>query len=354
MEYTRRDIGKMALATLALPRMFGANLFANTRFNGVQIGVITYSYRTLTDPNVILKTIQEEGINEIELMSNHVEAFLGAPSGRAAGAGGGGRGPGGPGPGGPGAGAPRGDGAPGAPAGAPGGPPRGGGRPGGRAPLTPEQQAAQQAAQDELRRWRSALSMDRVKGVKKQFNDAGIEVRLLCYNMPSTIADDEIEYAFTMAKALDVKAMSTTTQVSMAKRIAPFADKHKLMVGFHGHDQTDRVDEVSSPDTFAAVMAASKYHGVNLDIGHFTAANFDPVAYINENHARITNLHLKDRKKDHGANLPWGQGDTPIKPVLQLLKRTKWDIPANIEFEYPGDPVVEIPKCIEYAKEALA
>ena len=94
---------------------------------------------------------------------------------------------------------------------------------------------------------------------------------------------------------------------------------------------------------------------MNLDIGHFTAAGFDAVAFLKENHATITNLHLKDRKTpaNGGANVPWGQGNTPIKEVLQLLSREKWDIPANIEFEYPGDPLVEVPKCFQFCRDAL-
>jgi sugar phosphate isomerase/epimerase len=107
-------------------------------------------------------------------------------------------------------------------------------------------------------------------------------------------------------------------------------------------------------------MAAGKYLGANLDIGHYTSANGDPVAFIKAHHARITNLHVKDRKRDHGTNTVWGQGDTPIKDVLQLLKKEKWDIPANIEYEYgpageTADHVIEeMKKCLQYAKEALA
>ena len=93
---------------------------------------------------------------------------------------------------------------------------------------------------------------------------------------------------------------------------------------------------------------------MNLDIGHFTAANFDPIPYIKEHHARITNIHLKDRKKNQGDNMPWGQGETPIKEVLQLLKQNHYGFPANIEFEYPGDPLVEVPKCLDYCKQALS
>jgi sugar phosphate isomerase/epimerase len=95
---------------------------------------------------------------------------------------------------------------------------------------------------------------------------------------------------------------------------------------------------------------------VNLDIGHFTAANFDAVAYIREQHASITNLHLKDRKRDQGDTTPWGEGDAPIREVLQLLKREQWPIRAYVEYEYngKGTPVEESRVCLEYAKRALA
>jgi sugar phosphate isomerase/epimerase len=89
---------------------------------------------------------------------------------------------------------------------------------------------------------------------------------------------------------------------------------------------------------------------------HFTAANFDSVEFIKERHADITHLHLKDRKRNGGPNVEWGQGDAPIKQVLQLLKTAKYPIPAHVEYEYPGKSgcVEEVQKCVEFAKRALA
>jgi sugar phosphate isomerase/epimerase len=100
----------------------------------------------------------------------------------------------------------------------------------------------------------------------------------------------------------------------------------------------------------------SKYFKVNLDIGHFTAADFDAVAYIRQHHANITNLHLKDRKKNEGDNVSWGEGDTPIREVLEMLKREKWPIRTYIEYEYrgAGTPIQEVAKCFEYAKRILS
>jgi sugar phosphate isomerase/epimerase len=333
--YSRREFGSIALAgvplSLAALRAAGAGI--NSTFSGVQIGAITYSFRTLSTLDEIIKAMTTIGLGEAELMSNHAEAELGAPV----------QGP------------PRGAGAPGAGPGGPGGPPGGPG--GGRPAMTPEQrtafQEAQKARAEELRKWRAGISIDRFKEVRKKFDDAGITIALLCFNMPQSITDDEIDYGFQMAKALGVKAISSTTQVSVAKRVAPFADKHKIMIGFHGHSNLTDPNEFATPDSFATAMGYSKYHGINLDIGHFTAANFDPIPYIKQQHARITNIHLKDRKKDQGVNLPWGQGDTPIKEVLTLLKQNRYGFPANIEFEYPGDPLVEVPKCLDYCKQAL-
>jgi sugar phosphate isomerase/epimerase len=169
--------------------------------------------------------------------------------------------------------------------------------------------------------------------------------------------DEDIEYGFQMAKGLGVKGITTSTTLTMAKRIAPIADTHKLLVGYHGHDATNDPNQTATLESYATLMAYGKYNGVNLDIGHFTAANYDAVAFIKEHHAKITNLHLKDRKKDHGMNVPWGQGDTPIRDVLQLLKKEKYGFPANIELEYriPEDSnvVVEMKKCLAYCKDAL-
>jgi len=347
MNYSRRELGKIALLSLPLARGLAE---INSKFGGVQIGAITYSFRGTNDLDAVIQLMVKIGLGEAELMSSDAETAAGAPSqGRG---GGPGRGPG-AGPGGP-------------PSATPGGTPppvasrpsAGSGRPRGpRQPMTEEQITAARARNEEFRKWRLSVSMDKFKDVRKRFAAAGINVQILCFNMNEAITDDEIDYAFQMAKALGAQAISSTTQVTVSKRVAPFADKHKMMVGFHGHDATYDPNEFATPESFATAMSYSKYLGVNLDIGHFTAANYDPIAYIQEHHGRITNLHLKDRKKDHGQNVPWGQGDTPIKDVLLLLKKEKYPIPANIEYEYgqPGmDTVTEMSKCLQYCKDVLA
>ena len=225
--------------------------------------------------------------------------------------------------------------------------------------MTPEQQAEMQAAREKVTEWRKSTGPDTWKKVAKMWSDAGVDVQLLCYNMQDSMKDEDIEYGFAMAKALGVHGMTTSTTLTMAKRIAPIADKHKLLVGYHGHDATNDANQTATLESYATLMAYGKYNGVNLDIGHFTAAGYDAVAFIKEHHNKITNLHIKDRKKDHGPNVAeWGTGDTPMKAVLQLLKKEKYKFPANLELEYPvpadSNIVAEAKKCLVYVKSCLA
>ena len=320
MRVTRRDIGKLALGAVPLAKALAAKRI-DSKFGGVQIGAITYSFNRIAmpDPEAIIRAYVEIGLGEAELMSNHCEALAGAPPmpmfGRF------------------------------------GGP--------GRPQLTPEQQAERQAARDKLVQWRKGTSAATWKVVASKFNEAGVDVALLCYNMQDNMTDDEVEYGFEMAKALGVKAITTSTTLTMAKRIAPIADKHQLMVGYHGHDATNDPNQTATLESYDTLMAYGKYNGVNLDIGHFTAAGYDAVAFIKQHHAKITNLHLKDRKKDHGPNVAvWGTGDTPMKEVLQLVKKEKYGFPGNLELEYPipdgSDIITEAKKCLVYVKSCLA
>jgi sugar phosphate isomerase/epimerase len=124
----------------------------------------------------------------------------------------------------------------------------------------------------------------------------------------------------------------------------------------HNHSNTRDPNEFATPESFDAAMKLSNYFKVNLDIGHFTAANYDAVAYLKEQHASVTNLHIKDRRKNQGDNVPWGTGDTPIREVLQLLKREKWPIRAYMEYEHRGTAaaVDEVKTCFAFAKQVLA
>ena len=398
MSYTRREFGKLALAGLPAAAVagsgesiFGAFLQAkpNSLINGVQIGTITYSYRSMPDQSAeaTLKYILDSGISGIELMGGPVESFAGAPtSGRGGGAGRGAGGPGGAGapvlgPGGggraaagiptelpPGAtvgewngqkcvvpapGGGRGADAPGAP-GADGA--AGGRRGGGRAEMTPEQQAAQQEAQAKVKAWRTSVSMDKFKQLRKMYNDAGVTIYAWKQLSPN-MSDEEFEYIFNVAEALGCThtTLELPTDDAQLKRIGDFAMKKKIYAAYHTHTQ-------GSMTAFDKAFALSKGNMANVDFGHWVAAGNvggTPMQFLQKYHDRISSFHLKDRTTpEHCAlNLAWGTGETPIKEILQMVSKNKWKIPASIELEYNvpegSDAVQEVRKCVDYCRAAL-
>jgi len=315
---TRRDFGKITLAALPLASAFAK---INSKINGVQLGAQTYSFRDLPPEGIVDTVIKSHDRNRIGRVRS-VRCPVRTRAARV------GRGPGGP----------------------------GAGRGKGTTPPDPAVVAAREKARNDLRDWRLHVSMDHFKGLKKKFDDAGINIYAYNYSFNNSFTDDEIERGFEFGKALGVHCLTASTTVSVAKRVVPFAEKHKMIVAMHGHSDLKDPEQFAKPESFKAAMDMSKYFYVNLDIGHFTAAGYDPVAYISEHHARISNLHLKDRKKDQGENTVWGEGDTPIKQVLTLLKEKKYPIPSYIEYEYRGTGTSpeEVKKCFEYAKAALA
>ena len=317
---TRRDIGRMALAALPAARLLAK---PNSKFGGVQIGInVPYSYgnNNMSADETLNNTVQL-GLSAVELRTQPIESFLGSPAAAS-------------------------------PAAGRGGP---GGR---RGPLTPEQQAAQDAAAQELQKWRLSRTVAQFKTFRKKFEDAGVLIEIVKVDRIDAMTDDVVDYCFVLAKAVGARAISCEIPLSKTKRLGAFADKHKMMVGYHGHTNITDPEAFGRPESWETAMSYAKYNGINLDIGHFIAGNsISPIPFIQKYHDRITHLHIKDKKMHNGPNTPFGEGETPIKEVLQLLKKEKWRIQGTIEFEYRipegSTRMAEIAKCVEYCKNAL-
>jgi sugar phosphate isomerase/epimerase len=301
--YTRRQFGRLMAGGLAAPAMAGLG----QTVAGVRLGVQTYSFRELPRTpggdavESIIGAMSACGLTECELWSPQIEP---APAG-------------------------------------------------GRGRQTP---AEAQQAREALRRWRVETPLDHFRAIRKRFEAAGLSIYAFNYSPTAGFSDEEIDRGFLMARALGASIITASTTLAVAPRIAPLAEKHRMVVAMHNHSRVDDPNEFATPESFAAAMKLSPYFKVNLDIGHFTAANYDAVAYLREQHQHVTNLHVKERKRNQGDNVPWGQGDTPIREVLQLVKRERWPIRAYIEYEYRGEsgPVDEVKKCLAFARNALA
>jgi sugar phosphate isomerase/epimerase len=195
-----------------------------------------------------------------------------------------------------------------------------------------------------------------MKEVRRKFNDAGIQIYAVNFSFRAEYTDEEVLQGMEMTKLLGTKIITASSKVSQGKRLNDLAAKAGVKVAMHNHSNVKDPEEFATPESFAKAMEGNPNILINLDIGHMTAANYDPVEYLQKHHDKIVTLHIKDRKKNQGPNVPFGEGDTPIKAVLQMLQQNKkWGIPAMIEYEYKGaDPVVEVRKCYEYMKAQLA
>jgi len=385
MRYSRREFGRLAFVgvpAVTLASRSGGLLGAlaqskpNSLINGVQIGTITYSYRSMPDQSAeaTLKYVVDSGISAIELMGGPAESFAGAPAAAGRGGGGGARGAAAPG-GAPADGAQAGGGrAAATPAGEPGAAPVGswngqpcpagrGAAPGGggggrgRGEQTPEQQAAQQEQAAKLKAWRTSVSMDPFKKLRKMYNDAGVTIYAWKQLSPA-MSDEEFEYVFNVAEALGCThtTLELPTDTAALKRIGDFAMKKKIYAAYHTHAQ-------GGMNAFDQAFAASKGNMANVDFGHWVAAGNvggTPMQFLEKYHDRVASYHLKDRTTpEHCAlNLPWGTGETPINEILQMVARNKWKMPGSIELEYNvpegSNAVAEVRKCLEYCRKALA
>jgi sugar phosphate isomerase/epimerase len=206
----------------------------------------------------------------------------------------------------------------------------------------------------ELRRWRETVPIDEFRRIREKFSRAGIALSAYNISFRDDFSDTELERGFEMAKALGTSVITASSNVATVARVAPVAARHKIPVGMHNHSRIDPNEFATPASLTDAAKAPGGFVAINLDVGHFTAANFDAVDFLRQHHDRIVSLHIKDRKRNQGDNVPFGQGDTPIGPVLRLLKERQWNIPANIEYEYKGaDTVAEVKRCLEFCRREL-
>ena len=295
----------------------------NSKFGGVQMGAITYSFRSMPhDIDQLLKFCIDANVGAIEMMGDPAETYAGKPKNPIQ------MGP----------------------------PPKNGQRPA----FTDEQKAQMADYSKKVAEWRATASMDKFKEIRKKFNAAGVTIYAFKPNaFGANNSDVEIEYGLKAAKALGATSVTLElpTDVAQTKRLGDLGTKHKVYIGYHAHLQaTDTLWDVA--------LSQSPYNSLNLDCGHYIAAGGKNtkeslLALIEAKHDRITTMHIKYRTTaaNGAGNLVWGKGDTPIKEILLLMKKKKYKFPATIELEYDipegSDAVKEVAKCIDYAKKIL-
>jgi sugar phosphate isomerase/epimerase len=289
----------------------------DSNFGGVQIGAISYSWRSMPcTAEDILKYCIQSGISSVELMGNAAEQYAGIPSVP-----------------------PRSE--------------RG-------TEMSEEERSRYRMAVEEAREkqteWRLSVSMDKYKELRKLFNDAGVNIHIVKFS-PANWTDEEIDYAFRGAKILGAEGISNEIGHDACKRLGKFAEKHDMYAIFHNHLQP------GDPDfSFDDFLGYSPNNMLNFDVGHyFGATGQHPNGVIERLHDRIFSLHIKDKTGNNSEpankNLPWGEGETPLAEILNLIQKNNWKIYCDIELEYEipenSDAVIETTKCVEYCRNIL-
>lgn len=309
----------------------------NSKFKGVQIGVITYSYRSMPhDLDQLIQFLVDSNVSAIELMGDPAEEYAGKP-----------KPPFRMGP------------PPGArPAAPPAGAPAAGPPP--RPQMTDEQRAQMAEYNKKVAEWRSTVSMDKFVEIRKKFKAAGISVYAFKPNAfgPNN-SDAEVEYGMKAAKALGATSVTLElpTDPKQTQRLGDLGAKHKVYVGYHNHLQ-------ATDTLWDNALSQSPYNSINFDCGHYLAAGGKNtketlMAFIENKHERISTMHMKDRTTPANGqkNLEWGKGDTPIKEMLTMIRDRKYKFPVSIELEYEvpqgSDAVKEVAKCVAFAKNCL-
>lgn len=290
----------------------------NSRYGGVQIGAITYSWRSMpSSAEDILKYCTEGGISSVELMGNVAEEYAGIPP-------------------------------------LPPRPPRG------KAMTEAERSSyrtAVEEATEKQREWRLSVSMKAYRSLRKLFNKAGVNIHLVKF-APAEWSDEETDYAFIAAKTLGAKGVSNEIGHKACIRLGKFAEKHNMYAVYHNHLQPGEPGF-----SFEEYLSCSSRNMLNFDVGHYWGATGKhPNEVIERLHNRIFSIHLKDKTGKNGnppnTNMPWGEGDTPLEDILMLIRNNKWPVYCDIELEYPvpehSSAQQEIIRCKEYCRKILS
>ena len=328
--YSRRDLAKLAFGTV--PGLLiagpGRRVAAQipkpaSRWAGVQIGMNVphnFGARNMSKDEILAACVTL-GVSAVELGAQPVETVLGAPA---------------------------------LPASAE--PPQVEGVEQGLIPLEEEVlkgsfELARKTFAAQLARWRRSVDLARLAPLRRQFEDAGVAIEILKWDDLAAFNDDEVDYAFRAARALGARAVSTEISSAGATRLAPAAAKYQLLVGLHGHQSSGAAD-------FEEDFRAGAFIGASLDIGDWVAGNHgSPLPFLREHAARITNIRVKDRKANGGAATPFGEGDAPIRQVLQTMRDSGWSFQGTVELDYPvpdgADRLKELAQALRYCRGCL-
>ena len=312
--FSRRDLGKLTLGALTVPAIAAKKI--DSVVHGIQFGLQSYIFTGIGLPqdslvDVVIASMVESRLGECDLYAPLVEPAQFWDRIRAGGT----------------------------------------AAPGGTVP--PEVAADRARAREELARWRTSVSLDYFRAIRKKFDGAGIDIYGLSGFPGST--EEELTRTYEIADVLGANLITLSINLSGARRIAPLAEKHRFLVGIQGNPNMSvtNPDAIAKPENYEQAVALSKSYWISFDIGDATGGGYDALKFVETHHDRITLLYLKDRRKDR-LSVPWGEGDSPVAQVLRLVRDNKYPIRCYLDCDYKTtDRPADVKRSFEYAKTVL-
>jgi len=270
----------------------------DSRFGGVQIGAITYSWRSLPgNAEDTLKYCLQCGISSIELMGNTAEQFAGIPQPAFNG-------------------------------------------------LVWMQRRSRWKHLRKLRRKipRSSINggltapISKYEDLRRMYNDAGVKIHIAKFS-PENWSDEEIDYSFRAAKPWEREVYQ--------RRSVRFQQKNSdlLPVNMACRSFCTSIFNLVSRDGLSRSSLTCR---LTICLTLMQATILEPQVFIQNGiieklHNRIASVHIKDKTGPKGnppnTNMEWGKGETPIKDILLLIRKNKWPITwiSNLSTLYRKD-----------------
>jgi len=213
---------------------------------------------------------------------------------------------------------------------------------------------AEAQAREELAKWRKTVPLGHFRSIRNKFDGAGIAIHGLSGFPGAT--DEELSRTFEIAEVLGARIVTLGVTFPEARRVAPLAEKRDFIVGIQGEPDLNitNPEVISRPAQYDKALSLSRSYRISFDIGDGTGGGYDSLAFVKDRLDHIAVIYLKDRRKD-GLSVPWGEGDTPLKEILRLVKNSKYPIRCYIDCDYrTTDRPADMKRSFGYAKAALA
>jgi sugar phosphate isomerase/epimerase len=265
----------------------------DSKFGGVQIGVITYSYRSLPgSAENLLDYLTQCGISSVELMGGPAEQFA---------------------------------------------------------------RAATDGDGKSLQDWRLSASMEGFQALRKMYNDAGVNIHIVKFGDIGNpgMPDEQIEYYFKVAKALGAKGITREISEAAAERLGPIADRHEIMIGFHNHTQITPTlydGPILSHGKFLGINLDIGHYVAG------TSQPSLPQVEKHRERILSLHLKDRKKDNGPNTPFGEGDTDVVEVLQYMKKQQLTFPADIELEYRIPegSDAVQEVKRCVEYCRNALS